>query len=55
MPTLLVRSVPEALHARLTETAAAHQRSIEEEAIHLLENALAIGTEESRNREPLPI
>jgi len=55
MPTLLVESIPETLHAMLAKTAAAHQRSIEEETIHLLENALAGCVEAPGDREPLPI
>jgi hypothetical protein len=39
----------------LRETAAAHQRSIEEEAIHLLESALAGGEAGPGEVEPLPI
>ena len=55
MPTLVVKSVSEALHAKLTKIAAAHQRSVEEETIHLLENALAVGSGASGDIEPLPI
>ena len=40
MPALVIESFPEALHARLKQTAAAHQRSVTQETIHLL--ALAV-------------
>ena len=42
MPALVIESFPEALHARLKQTAAAHQRSVTQETIHLLEAALAV-------------
>lgn len=41
MPTLVIKSVPAKLHARLKRTAAAHRRSITQETMHLLEQALA--------------
>jgi plasmid stability protein len=41
MPTLVIKSFPAALHARLKQTAAAHRRSVTQETIHLLEQALA--------------
>ena len=41
MPALVIESFPEALHARLKQTAAAHRRSITQETIHLIERALA--------------
>lgn len=40
MPTLVIKSVPAALHARLKCTAAAHRRSVTQETLHLLEKAL---------------
>jgi plasmid stability protein len=44
MPTLVIKSFPEALHAKLRRIAAAHRRSVTQETIHLLETA--ISTEE---------
>jgi len=41
MPSLLIRNVDTALHARLKERAAAHRRSLEEEARELLRTAVA--------------
>lgn len=41
MPTLVIKSVPAKLHARLKRTAAAHRRSLTQETMHLLEMALA--------------
>lgn len=41
MPTLVIKSVPAKLHARLKRTAAAHRRSVTQETMHLLEQALA--------------
>lgn len=41
MPTLVIKSVPAKLHARLKRTAAAHRRSLNQETMHLLEKALA--------------
>ena len=41
MPALVIKSFPEALHARLRQMAAAHRRSVTQETIHLLETAIA--------------
>lgn len=41
MPTLVIKSVPVALHRRLKRTAAAHRRSLTQETMVLLEKALA--------------
>jgi plasmid stability protein len=41
MPSLLIRNVDTALHARLKEHAAAHHRSLEEDARELLRTAVA--------------
>jgi plasmid stability protein len=41
VPSLLIRNVDQALHARLKEHAAAHSRSLEEEARELLRAGLA--------------
>lgn len=41
MPSLLIRNVDDALHARLKEAAARHRRSLEEEARELLRVAVA--------------
>ena len=40
MPTLVIKSFPAKLHARLKRTAGAHRRSVTQETIHLLEQAL---------------
>ena len=40
MPTLVIKSFPEDLHARLKRTAAVHRRSVTQETIHLIEAAL---------------
>jgi len=40
MPTLVLRNVPEDLYQRLKETAAAHRRSMTQEAIVSLRTAL---------------
>lgn len=41
MSTLVIKSFPEDLHARLRQLAAAHRRSVTQETIHLIEVALA--------------
>ena len=41
MPALVIESFPEALQARLKQTAAAHRRTVTQETIHLIERALA--------------
>ncbi len=41
MPTLVIKSFPEVLHNRLRQVATAHRRSVTQETIHLLEQALA--------------
>lgn len=46
MPALVIESFPEALHAKLLQIAAAHQRSVPQETIHLIE--LAISSEEQK-------
>ena len=50
MPALVIKSFPEALHARLRQMAAAHRRSVTQETIHLLESAIA--TEEKSPASP---
>ena len=40
MPSLLIRNVDAALHARLKQHAAAHRRSLEEEVRELLRGAI---------------
>ena len=64
MATLVIKSFPEILHARLKQTAAAHRRSVTQETIHLIEMALtselaatqAANTNQSKwaNRKLLP-
>jgi plasmid stability protein len=41
MPSVLIRNVDDALHTRLKASAAAHRRSLEEEARELLRAAVA--------------
>lgn len=41
MATLVIKSFPDALHALLKQTAAAHRRSVTQETIHLIETAIA--------------
>ena len=41
MPALVIKSFPEALHAKLRQIAAAHRRSMTQETIYLLESAIA--------------
>ncbi len=41
MATIVIKSFPEDLHARLKVVAAAHRRSVTQETIHLLEIALS--------------
>jgi plasmid stability protein len=41
MPALVIKSFPEALHAKLRQFAATHRRSVTQEAIYLLETAIA--------------
>ena len=53
MPALVIESFPEALHARLKQTAAAHRRSVTQETIHLLETALA--AEPAVQGDPTPV
>jgi plasmid stability protein len=42
MPALVIKSFPEALHAKLRQMAAAHRRSVTQETIHLIEIALTV-------------
>ena len=42
MPALVIKSFPEALHAKLRQIAAAHRRSVTQETIHLIEAAIAV-------------
>jgi len=44
MATLVIKSFPEALHARLKQTAASNRRSVTQETIHLIETAIAAET-----------
>ena len=41
MADLVIESFPEALHAKLRRIAAAHQRSVTQETIHLIEKGIA--------------
>lgn len=40
MPTLVIKSFPPKLHAKLKRTASAHRRSVTQETMYLLEKAL---------------
>ena len=42
MPALVIKSFPEALHAKLRQMAATHRRSVTQETIHLIEVALTV-------------
>lgn len=42
MATLVIRNIEDTVHARLKEQAAAHQRSMEEEARQILRQSLAV-------------
>ncbi len=55
MATLVIKSFPESLHARLRETAAAHRRSVTQETIHLLETALAGKPNASGDPQPIAV
>lgn len=48
MPTLVIKSFPEELHAKLKHLAGMHRRSVTQETIHLIEAAL------SASQEPVP-
>lgn len=57
MSTLVIKSFPEEIHARLKRAAAAHRRSVTQEAIHVLDHALRAQQGEARPRlseEPTP-
>ncbi len=41
MPTLVIKSFPEDLHAKLKQLAGIHRRSVTQETIHLIETALS--------------
>lgn len=41
MATLVIKSFPEDLHAKLRQSAATHRRSVTQETIHLIEAAMA--------------
>ena len=49
MPTLTIKNLPEALHARLKLQAQSHRRSLNQEAIHCLEEMVL-----SRNAPAAP-
>lgn len=55
MPALVIEAFPEALHTRLKETAAAHHRSVAQEAIHLLENGLTAETKAQVEPKPVTV
>jgi plasmid stability protein len=49
MGTLVIKNLPDALHARLREQAERNRRSVTKEAVTLIEAGLGIG------RAPLPL
>lgn len=49
MPALVIKSFPEALHAKLRQMATAHRRSVTQETIYLIETAIA-----AEEKSPLP-
>jgi plasmid stability protein len=44
MPTLVIKSFPEELHAKLKQLAVSHRRSLTQETICLIEKALSTST-----------
>lgn len=48
MPTLVIKSVPAKLHAKLKRTATQHRRSVTQETMYLLEKALEAEEHEKR-------
>ena len=57
MGTLVIKSFPEEVHTRLKRAAAAHRRSVTQEAIHLIDHALRIepkNTLAGLSEEPAP-
>lgn len=54
MPDLLIRNVPPELHARLKAAAAAHRRSLTQEAIQIIEDNL-VPVPPSPLREPIKL
>lgn len=53
MPALHIRDMPRPLYQRLAELAAAHQRSPEEEALALLQQAVHLPTDVQSQRDLL--
>jgi plasmid stability protein len=51
MSTLVVKNLPDPLHARLRERASRNRRSVTQEAIHILER----GIDEAPSREPVKL
>lgn len=54
MPTLVIKSFPEPLHAKLKEIAATHRRSVTQETIYLLESAIAEEEKMSMSKDNSP-
>ena len=63
MATLVIKSFPDSLHAKLRQIAVAHRRSVTQETIHLIETAIvaeektsppALGPSKWANRKLLP-
>jgi plasmid stability protein len=57
MPSLVLKSIPRALHTRLRQEALRNRRSMTQESIHILEQSLCIGAAEfplpAKGRRPL--
>jgi plasmid stability protein len=54
MPTLVVKNLPEPLHARLREQAQAHHRSVTKEVVALIEQGLLAPRPTRTAARPLP-
>ncbi len=55
VPDLLIRNLPVELHGRLKAAAAAHRRSVTQEAISTLERGLAAPEKQVRRQLPPPV
>jgi plasmid stability protein len=57
MPSLVLKSIPRALHTRLRQEAIRHRRSMTQESIHILEEGLGLNRAEFppplKGRRPL--
>lgn len=57
MPSLVLKSIPRALHTRLRQEAIRHRRSMTQESIHILEQGLGLNPAKfpppTKGRRPL--